>query len=93
MFYDDDLDAFFSDFAEDVMINGQNIKAIFSDRYEGVNLDGQTIEAQSPSLLLRTADADSVSAAAGVAVQVAGRSYHVLERQDGAAGVTILVLA
>jgi len=93
MFYDGDLDVFFSDFAEDAIVNGQSVKVVFSDSYEGVNLDGQTIEAQSPSVMIRTADADAASASAGATVQVAGRSYNILERQDGAAGVSILVLA
>lgn len=91
--FTEDLNTFFSDFVSQASYNGSIFDVIFAERYEGINIDGQTIEAQAPAAMCKTSDLDTLNIAAGAQLVINGKTYNVLERQDGDSGVSVLILS
>jgi len=91
LFYENDLPAFFTDFAIDAEWSGKTIKVIFHNAYEGVTLFGSDIESKNP--FIEVQDSDIEGMAQRDVISITGTDYYVIGIQPDGTGITILILS
>lgn len=99
MFYDEDIDIIFSDFAEDIIYaaqpklpqDGVTIKGIFDNEGQNVTIfDGQ-IEASGPQVTVKSSSITGVKH--GDTVTIRSKDWYVRGIKDDGTGITILNLS
>jgi hypothetical protein len=90
-FGEEDLDCFFSDFAEDALWKGKTIPVIFHNEYEAVSIFSMEIASAHPFVEVKTSDVEGL--AIGDPITIRSTDYEVKDPpQEDGAGITILIL-
>lgn len=97
MFYDDDIDAFFSDFAEDVtyvesgVAATTTIDAIFDSPGSVITIGRVTMIIESPQVRLKSTDVPNISGDDKFIIR--GVTYKVTNATNDGTGITTVILA
>ncbi len=91
-FYENDLDVFFEDFAEEVVWEGNSIQAIFHNAYEAVQIFGEQFESKDPFLEVKTSDVAGMEKSDIVVAR--STTYYVAEpAHDDGTGFSVIRLS
>ena len=97
MFYDADIDIFFTDFAADAIYTpsggtAKTIKVVFESEYLSVQVVGDVgVESASPAAYCKSADIIGVQH--GDTLVIEGTTYYVTEIHPDGTGMTLLILS
>ena len=91
MFYDDDIDVFFNDFAQTVTYNGASIKAVSTPAGTLQTYGTIAYITTEHELIVKSTDCPSIKKSD--VVVVGGISYHPVQPQPDGTGITKMTLA
>lgn len=96
LFYESDINIFFSDWAIDATYTPQGgqasaIKAIFDNSFDAVNLTGGVVESASPQATVKTTDVPN--AKHGDTLNINSITYKIIGIHPDATGITLLILS
>lgn len=93
MFYEDDLDIYYSDFGVDVTFDGKTIRAIIDSRYTGL-MDQRGFEpVESYEYMARVKTTDITGISHDDTITWDGVDYYVKNIQHTGSGETLLFLS
>ena len=91
MFYDDDIDVFFDEFAVDITYNGSPSKGIFTAAGTLVNVGKIGYITAENELIVKSSDCSSVKKTDSIVI--GGTTYHPFQPQADGTGITKMYLA
>lgn len=96
LFFDSDTDAFFPDFAEDVVYavppaQGVTIKGIFDNKGQNVTVFEEEIQASGPQVTVKSSDVAGVKN--GNTTTIRGKTWYIRDVEDDGTGITVLTLS
>lgn len=92
MFFDNDLQTFFTDFAEPCVINSNTIEVLFDSQQVQYQEGFSTVVGYQPTITLKTADALANNVEQGVTLTVRGKSYTVSNIEEDGTGISTATL-
>lgn len=99
MFYDEDLDLIFSDFAEDIIYaaqpklpqDGVAIKGIFDNQGQNIAIYSESIEGTRPQVTVKSSSITGVKH--GDTVTIRSKTWYVRGVEDDGTGITVLTVS
>ena len=93
MAFIENLDPFFSDWGETVIVDGAfPLTAIFNDDFQPLDSDYLTVSSSSPQIDVQSADVARLGIVRGTIITIQGTDYSVHDLQPDGTGISVLRL-